>query len=186
MLPQINSVPKGALPAYAIAGDFCRIFTEEMNGLYLLAFLLTAGRETAERCFVRGLEESVKSNRVFKEWARSWARRTIIQSAIRIVQPIRQYSRRLSPRDPVTGKVTEPERPWRLATILGLNTFERFVFVMSVLERLSDQDCKILLGCSREDVVDARARALESIAASEETPALYVTPGANEVLAQAS
>ncbi len=184
-MSQIDGVSEGALPTYAIAEDFCRVFGKDMNSLYLLAFLLTADDETAERCFVRGLEDSVKANRVFREWVRSWARRTIIQSAVRIVQPKRQFSRRSSPRHPATGKVAEPEKHWRLAAILGLNTFERFVFVMSVLERLSDQDCKILLGCSREAVVAARARAVKSIAASEEAPALRIAPVAEALLAQA-
>ena len=50
------------------------------------------------------------------------------------------------------------------SAILSLGTFERFVFVMSVLEHYSDQDCSILLACSRRDVVLARARAAEHIA----------------------
>jgi hypothetical protein len=69
--------------AYATAADFDQIFTQEMSDLYLLSFLLTADRKKAEECFVTGIGESAKANRVFKEWARSWARRTIIQSAIR-------------------------------------------------------------------------------------------------------
>ena len=52
----------------------------------------------------------------------------------------------------------------RLASILKLDVLERFVFVMSVLEGYSSQDCSILLGCSRKVIVDARARALEQLA----------------------
>ena len=44
--------------------------------------------------------------------------------------------------------------------ILELAPFERFVFVMSALERYSEHDCSILLGCSRGDVTAALARAL--------------------------
>jgi hypothetical protein len=67
--------------------DFGRIFTQEMNGLYLLSLLLTADREKAEQCFVSGLEDSVEGNPVFKEWARSWAQRTIIQNAVKVIHP---------------------------------------------------------------------------------------------------
>lgn len=35
-----------------------------------------------------------------------------------------------------------------IASMLELEDFERLVFVMSVLERYSDQDCSVLLGCS--------------------------------------
>ena len=31
-----------------------------MNGIYQLAFLLTADREQAEQCFVSGLEDAVR------------------------------------------------------------------------------------------------------------------------------
>ena len=60
---------------YASSGDFRRIFHEETDSLYRLSFLLTADREKAEQCFVSGFEDSVKGRPVFKEWARSWARR---------------------------------------------------------------------------------------------------------------
>jgi hypothetical protein len=185
-LLQTNSVSEGKSPTYAIAGDFCRVFGREMNSLYLLAFLLTADSETAELCFVQGLDDCVRANGVFKEWARSWARRTIIQKAIRIMQPMRERSGQLSTQHPVAGKVLETTSAMPLSAILGLKRFERFVFVLSVLERYPDQDCKLLLGCSREDVVNARARAVESIAAFEVGSTQRVPPGADEFLAQAS
>lgn len=72
---------------YTSSSDFCQVFQEDMNGLYLLSFLLTADREKAEQCFVSGLEDSVEGSPVFKEWARSWARRAIVQSAVRVINP---------------------------------------------------------------------------------------------------
>lgn len=58
--------------------DLCRLFAQGMDELCQLFFLLT-DHQKAEQCFVAGLEDSVKSNRVFKEWARSWEKRTIIE-----------------------------------------------------------------------------------------------------------
>ena len=56
-------------------------------------FSSTGSPETAENCFVEGVGEAVKGNYVFKEErARSWARRTIIQSAIRLTAPL-HYAR---------------------------------------------------------------------------------------------
>jgi len=46
-----NRVPE----PYAMKSDFCRIFEKDMNRLYLLSFLLTGDRSTAEKCFVGGL-----------------------------------------------------------------------------------------------------------------------------------
>ena len=143
---------------YASKGDFHQIFHEEKDSLYRLSFLLTADRERAQQCFVSGLENSVKGNPVFKEWARSWARRTIIQCAVRVIQP--------RPTDPSgfgsSGKTLEPDHS-ETATVLDLEPFERFVYVMSVLERYSDQDCSVLLACTRRDVIAARVRASQQI-----------------------
>jgi len=74
-------------PSYAVPQDFCRIFTEDQTALYLLSLLLTADSEKAERCFVAGLESSIQGNAVFKEWARSWSKRTIITNAVRMILP---------------------------------------------------------------------------------------------------
>src|SRR6202046_4710337 len=75
-MPEAKPIARPA--PYASSADFCRIFDEDMNDLYLLSFLLTADREKAEQCFVSGLEDAVEGNPVFKEWARSWARRGVI------------------------------------------------------------------------------------------------------------
>jgi DNA-directed RNA polymerase specialized sigma24 family protein len=142
---------------YATGADFCRIFKEDMDRLYLLSFLLTGDQSLAEKCFVRGLEDAGKGNPVFKEWAHSWARRTVIQKAIEIVQP-RPAGGANSHRASEAAAV-----PPELAAVVDLLAFERFVFVMSVLEHNSDQECSLLLDCSRAEVAAARIRALQQI-----------------------
>ena len=47
--------------------------------------------------------------------------------------------------------------------ILDLEPLERFAFVLSILERYSDNDCSILLGCGRRDVVTLRTRAMQQL-----------------------
>jgi DNA-directed RNA polymerase specialized sigma24 family protein len=156
-----------ASPAYATSDDFCQIFTEEMNSLYLLALLLTADPGKAEQCFVAGIGNSVEGNPVFREWARSWARRTIIQHAIRMIKPA-QERLTIANTEPVRLKI-EP----RLAAILELDALERFVFVVSVLEGYSHQDCCVLLGCSRQTAVEARSRALQQLASVAQVVAIH-------------
>jgi DNA-directed RNA polymerase specialized sigma24 family protein len=148
---------------YASTGDFHRIFDEEKDNLYRLSFLLTTDHDKAQQCFVSGLEDSVKGNSVFKEWARSWARRVIIQNAVRVVKPrpIEEYAPPSFNSTRETPAVDEAELD--LADILDLGPFERFVFVMLVLEHYSEHECSILLGCSRRDVIAARSRALQQI-----------------------
>jgi hypothetical protein len=146
---------------YATSADFHQIFSDEMEGLYLLSLLLTADREKAEQCFVSGVEDSVNGNPVFKEWARSWARRVIIQNAIRVINPWRTERNAASISDN-GGKKLAAEQA-EIAAVLALEPFERFVYVMSVLERYSDHDCSLLLGCMRRDVMAARIRVLQQV-----------------------
>ena len=149
---------------YATVTDFKRIFTEDVNSLYLLSLLLTADPEKAERCFVEGIGESTKGNHVFKEWARSWARRTIIQSAIRLINPQQRSMTAIRTGDSAGGMDKVPiVLHAEVSAILEMAPLERFVFVMSVLERYSDHDCTILLGCSPRDVAPARTRAMQRL-----------------------
>jgi DNA-directed RNA polymerase specialized sigma24 family protein len=139
--------------------------TEEMHRLYLFSFLLTADNDVAEQCYVCGLGECVEGISVFMEWARSWARRTILKHAIRMIMPAPEHVDNLSlmslKREATSGKNS------LFAAIVALSAFERFVFVMSVLEKHSDEDCSMLLGCSRRDVIIARELALKRLANSD-------------------
>jgi hypothetical protein len=146
---------------YATAADFMGIFTREMHGLFLLSFLLTADMEIAERCFVSGLEECLNGMDSFLEWARLWARRSIIKHAIRLTTPAQDVSNRL-PSSCINWPTTQ-KTDNVIQALSALNAFERFAVVMSLLERQSDQDCALLLGCTRRGFVEARARAIKKL-----------------------
>lgn len=141
---------------YATNDDFCNLFEEDMKALYLLAFLLTANHTESEQCFVSTIEKSFKEEAVFKEWVRPWVKRRLIKSAIEIVSP-----------SPARGG-PKPDL-WILGRrgtsgeigidiITKLAPFERFVFVMSILERYSNRECSLLLGCDMQTVAQARTR----------------------------
>lgn len=163
MSAQVQIAGKTA-PRYATATDYYRIFNEEMDSLYLLAFLLTADKEMAEQTVVSGLGECLDRIGVFLERARPWARRAIIKDAIRKIKP--------APQDGANeffGSATRPETVGTsnsLAFIASLRAFERFVFVMSVLEGQPDEDCQGLLSCSRQEVVMARKAAIKLFGAA--------------------
>ena len=175
--PQGNGKQRVGAGAYATATDFQQIFTDHVDSLYLLSLLLTGNHEKAEECFVAGIGESTKANHVFKEWAHSWARRTIIQSAIRVIAPSRKRSATatLNPFDAAAMDKVPLVLHSEVRAILELAPLERFVFVMSVLERYSDHDCSILLGCPRRDITTTRARAMQRLvgllALKQKTPA---------------
>jgi hypothetical protein len=154
---------------YATCADFQRIFDEDINSLYRLSFLLTADREKAEQCFVSGLDGAVDGNPVFKEWARSWARRAIIQNAVRMIhpRPAEDSHSRSNPIDS-NNKTLQDEQQVEMAAVLELEPFERFVYVMTILERYSDYECSLLLSCARRDVLAARTHALQQLGSAME------------------
>jgi hypothetical protein len=157
MLAQLQSVDERAIQ-YASVTDFCEIFTEEMHSLYLLSFMLTADKDKAEQCFIGGLGECVEGVGAFMEWSRLWARRAIIKQAILMMRPAPEGTNDW-PLISAKGAAASPANNL-FAAILSLCAFERFVFVLSILEGQSDGDCLSLLGCSRTEVVIARELAL--------------------------
>jgi len=145
---------------YAIPEDFCALFARHVDELYQLSFLLTAGHKKAQQCFVAGLEDSKKENHVFRDWAHSWAKRTIIQNAIRRIRPRPQVvSFPLALTPSVVALQDVQDRHFEVDAILALEDFERFVFVMSVLEHYSEYECSLLLGCSPRQIREAQGRA---------------------------
>jgi DNA-directed RNA polymerase specialized sigma24 family protein len=165
-LRQIRTA-KDSATEYATREDFCRVFNENLDSLYQLAYLLTGDAGKAEHCFVAGLEHSSNANNVFKDWARSWAKRVIIKNAIRALQPHPADSDSSLP----AGVVSEQSKlrvirdgHLEIDSVLALEDFERFVFVMTVLERYSDHVAALLIGCSIEEIRTARTCALEEIA----------------------
>jgi hypothetical protein len=152
---------------YATREDFCRVFNENMNDLYQLAYLLTGDHEKAQECFVIGLEDSVKANNVFKDWARSWAKRVIIKNAIHALQPQPADSGSSLPPSVISERSKLRiirDGHLEIDSLLALEDFDRVVFVMTVLERYSDHESALLIGCSVEEVQAARICALEEIA----------------------
>ncbi len=164
---------------YATCKDFKQIFTEDMVGLHRLAFLLTADHAKAEQCFVAGLEDSIHGNPVFRQWARAWSKRAIIQSAIKAVGPT--PGRR--------GAIPEAaEAHWQngddvesiAAVVASWEPFERFVFVMAVLEGYGVRECAALLACPVQDVIAAKSLTLQRLAAQSATE--VVSPDREYVL----
>ena len=72
---------------YANRTDFCELLDRNLKPLYLLAFLLTANHKDAERCFSMTAEECLGEQAVFKEWAQSWIKRSLIKNVIGVVSP---------------------------------------------------------------------------------------------------
>lgn len=144
------------------------MFAEGLDDLYQLSLLMTGDHERAEQCFVGGLEDCLNANGVFRDWARSWAKRIIIQTAIRESGRNPGDAGRLSIciSTHMCDFERERRRHFAVAAVLALEDFERFVFVMSVLESYSEHDCALLLSCTIRQVNEARSRALARLMGS--------------------
>jgi len=151
---------------YATRDDFRGLFNTNSNDLMLLSLLLTGNRETAARCFVAGLEDSVHADSVFKEWAHTWAKRTIILSAIRTLQPHPENDAASLP-DRAVPEFDIAPAAWKsrveIRDVLALNDFNRLVFVLCVLEGYSEHHCALLLACTPREVRNARDWAMAQI-----------------------
>jgi hypothetical protein len=146
---------------FASGTDVWNILTDEMNSLYLFSFLLTADLDKAKQCFFSGMSECEEEIGVFMSWAQTRARHTILKHAIWMIMP--SPDRADDSSFVLRGSAASGDTNI-FDAIAGLNAFDRFVYVMSVLEKQSDDDCSNLLRCSPLDIVIARAMALERLA----------------------
>jgi DNA-directed RNA polymerase specialized sigma24 family protein len=150
---------------FAKTADFGEVFERDMKPLYLLAFLLTANHQQAEQCFASTVEEAFKENGVFKACAASWLKRCLIKKAIQVVFSCSTESneeRSLWHNDPEQARLGD-----LVNALTGLKASERFVYVMSVLERYSTKDCSLLLNYRMETVIHLRVRAACKLAAAD-------------------
>jgi DNA-directed RNA polymerase specialized sigma24 family protein len=157
-----SAIRENAETRYATCQHFLQIFDEDMQGLYQLSFLLTGDHQKGEKCFVAGMEACAKENGVFRQWARTWAKRVIVQNAIRELQPRPRHSDSFEQFPTAFSHKKGPIE--RFDAVLGLADFERFVFVLCILERYREYECALLLGCSTSEVREARTQAIQELA----------------------
>jgi hypothetical protein len=150
--------------SYARETALLNTFTQEIDSLYLLSLLLTADHEKAEQCLIGAMGECVEELDISWDRARSGARQAVLKYAIRMMMPVPEPADSFSL---PSFKGPVPSTDNGLAAILKLGEFERFVFVMSILEGRSQQECALLLRCSRQDVMAARVLALKHLGNSD-------------------
>ena len=145
---------------YASKEEFVSVFEREKPGLQRLALSLTVNSGTAKRCLIRAFRECIASSSVSKEWVHCWTRRLVIRNAINLVMGPEGVNPNNDADNGLIdfslgdsrGACAMPE------AIFNFPKFERFVFIICVLERYSILDCALLLGKSPRDVFEARQR----------------------------
>lgn len=152
-----KAVVKDGNSRYAMAVDFRTVFAESRSSLYRLSLLVQGSDETIDQCIQLALDECIETASVFQPFAKSWARRSIIRNALQLTD-MRKEGSSLAVQTALNGDGTGLDTWAVCKNIISLPGLQRFVFVMSALEHYNDQECSILLSCSRNDVCDARAR----------------------------
>ncbi len=151
---------------YPGVADFLRTFNEEMYSLYLLSFLLTADQDKAERCLVSAIGERVEWVGGSMDWERSWTRAAVVRHAIQMINPTPEHTDCISFTSLKRSATPAENNPFAGIPLTGCLR-ARFIFVMSILEEQSDEECAILLRCSRRDVMMARLLALKRQASTD-------------------
>ena len=116
---------------------------------------------------------------MFKEWARSLG--TADDHSKRDSKwSSRDSTDNSAPTSRFNDSASDVAIPPQLAAVVDLPAFERFAFVMSVLERYSDQECSVLLGRTRGEVAAARSRALQQLGSAAEFRRKQISSGSVE------
>jgi hypothetical protein len=165
---------------YAHKEEFVSLFERERGSLQRLALLLTANSEAAKRCLICAFRECIASSSVSKKWVLTWTRRIVIRNAISlIICPGGQSF--IKPSDNAdNGSIafSSDDSPGAIAgfeSILDLPEFDRFVFIICVLERYSMLDCALLLGRSPRDINEARQRVGNQVGQIDEINKYFTT-----------
>lgn len=137
------------------------VLTKDISYLYILAFLLTGDQNAAMQCVVSGLEDCVGDNSAFQHWAHNWSKRTIIRNAIAMMDPTPVQAEQPAVRPSPSEAKTSADA--LIAAVIQLPVFDRFVFVISVLEGYSDSDSALLLQCTPEEISASRVRVYKNL-----------------------
>lgn len=156
MIVSLSAVPgaEGSRPN-AAAPCVAEMWVDKMAELYLLAFMLSTDKETAEQCMLSAMDEYLNSSAPnLIDWMRDKGRHAVIERAVQSVNPRVKASYCWTVPTGTRSLRAPGHQPFAVITALG--TFERFVYVLTVLEGYDEEECAGVLECRRADVVAAR------------------------------
>ncbi|MGB6132384.1 MAG: hypothetical protein WBG54_11425 [Acidobacteriaceae bacterium] len=153
-------------PIVTISAEFADSWLDEVIKLYLLSFLLTADKLLADQCFSDAMDDYVGSpGAVASDWARGPGRTGVIRRAVQLIRPQPKSAHSWSHVHGFRPLLSAAHQPFSAITSLG--SFERFVFVLTVLEGYSTEECASLLECNNAEVGRGRDLAIRLTSALE-------------------
>lgn len=170
---------------YATAEEFASLFESEREPLFRLAWLLTASSEKAEQSLSLALSDCRLNGSVSTDSIFSWARRAIVRNAIQLILCPELALPAQNPNG--DGHYGNSQAISSAAihriddlSILKMPDFVRLVFVITVLEHMSIQDCALLMGRSPKEVRNAQKRAIRNTHFAENILDVSFDDGATE------
>ena len=149
--PQVSCEIDPSCPIVTISAEISDTWLDQVIKLYLLSFLLTADKLLADQCFSRTMDDYVGSpEAVASEWARGPGRAGVIKRAVQLIRPAPKSVHSWSHASGLRPSLSPAHQPF--SEITSLSAFERFVFVLSVLEGYSEEECASLLECNPAEV----------------------------------
>lgn len=145
-IAQVTCEVDPSCPIVTFAAEFADNWIDEVSKLYLLSFLLTADKMRAEQCFSGVMDDYVGSPAlVASDWVRGPGRVAVVRRAVQLIRPVPKSVHSWSFADGQRPLLSTAHQPFSAITSLG--AFERFVFVLSVLEGYSVEECATMLEC---------------------------------------
>jgi hypothetical protein len=163
---QVTCEHEPLCPIALRAAEFADAWLDDVIKLYLLSFLLTADKVLAEQCFSDAMEDYAGSRGdTAAECVTESGRAAVIKCAVQLIRPLPKSVHGWS-HVPGRRPLLSAEHQ-ALSAITSLGVFERFVFVLTVLEGYSEEECATLLECEPAKVECSRDLANTLLSAME-------------------
>jgi len=167
MTGTLSAVPSGAVSSPNGTATFAaEMWLDEMAELYLLAFMLTADKVTAEQCVLDAVDEYLISSELsLIDWVKSRARHAVIKCAVQRATPKAKAVYTWSVPGGTRASISSSHQPF--AVITALSAFERFVYVLTMLEGYEVDECADVLKCLPAEVVAAQRLSHQLVASND-------------------
>lgn len=156
-----------------IEAALARTFAQERSELLWLAFLLTGDRAASVEAVAAAMDLDDAGNPFFRNWMISWSRKLVIAKALSVVEREMAESAERTQRRNCPRPAEMPGRGWTLdpsagkaeleCALLAIDLFPRCAVLLTVFEKVSEQDAATLLNADRQLLRTAKAIGLAEL-----------------------
>lgn len=150
-----------------------RTFARERSELLWLAFLLTGDRSTSVEAVASAMDVDDAGNPFFRNWMISWSRKLVIAKALSVVEREMAESAERTQQRNCPRPAEMPGRGWRLdpavgkvdleRALLAIDLLPRCAVLLTVFEKVSEEDAATLLNVDRQLLRTAKAIGLAEL-----------------------